>query len=380
MPIKSMSRRRLLQSVVAVGCTGAFYRYSKSSNADAPAFDEEIVLKAKKLLTNTVSVDLHSHPGVFFLDAEFPSALEKTMGRTAFPYKTIEDMRVGKLSAFHMASVADRALLGVDFSKGKVYATRVFEEGEAWASFKRQDAQMMKVIDQAELAVGLSASNLANNKKTGKITAIKSVEGASFIEQDLGRLQTAYDMGYRSLQIVHYHVNQIGDIQTEEPVYNGLSDFGKELVVEMDRLGLLIDLAHASEAVVEDCLSRVSSPVIVSHTSICSPDRCHPRYQTPSQAKMVSAAGGVIGISPAGFISKTFDEFIGEIDAAVSLIGIDHVSALGTDMDANYKPVFTSYRDLHRIPAALLQKGYSETEVAKVIGENYVRVWGNNDI
>ena len=181
--------------------------------------------------------------------------------------------------------------------------------------------------------------------------------------------------------MVHYRQNEFGDLQTEPPLHGGLSDAGRLLVAEMNRLGMIIDLAHASFATTIGVLEASTQPVMISHTHLGSgrSDRGglqpetgdHPRLVTTEHARAVAEAGGLIGAWPSGVRCETFDDFVGEIVRLVDAIGVDHV-AIGTDMDANYKPVMTGYHQFADLDTALCERGLARHEVDLVLGGNAV--------
>ncbi len=177
-----------------------------------------------------------------------------------------------------------------------------------------------------------------------------------FIEDRLDRVHEAFHDGVRAITIVHYHVNQIGDIQTEAPVHQGLTPLGKSIVREMNRAGIIVDLAHATLAVAKDVVETSTKPVMVSHTNLLTPTATFPRLISSEHAKLVAAAGGIIGSWPSGMGQATFADFIDSIQRLVDAVGVEHV-AIGTDMDANYKPVLRSYRDWSLIPGGRCWRG-----------------------
>ena len=120
-----------------------------------------------------------------------------------------------------------------------------------------------------------------------------------------------------------------------------------------------------------------TKPVMISHSNLATPTANHPRMISAEHAKLIAAAGGIIGAWPSGFGQSTFADYIDSIQRLVDAVGVDHV-AIGTDMDANYKPVLRSYRDWSLISAALLARGLHESEVAKILGANFLRVFGAN--
>ena len=194
------------------------------------------------------------------------------------------------------------------------------------------------------------------------------------MEGDAGKLEQMYEDGVRSLQIVHYHPNELGDLQTESPRYNGLSSAGKEVVKRMNKLGMVIDLAHATFETTKAVDDVSDQPIILSHSMLAN-DSTHPlarRLISSDHAKVIAQTGGVIGMWPSG-LNKSFDDFIENTLKLIDVVGIDHVG-LGTDMDGNFKPVFTNYLQISQWIEGLKSKGLKEEEVGKVVGGNVKRV------
>jgi membrane dipeptidase len=257
---------------------------------------------------------------------------------------------------------------------GGLQAAKDFEPGAAYADYRRQIALQKQLLGNKELTTGLTSRDVGAAHDHHKTAAIFAVEGGDFIENKLDRIHEAFGDGVRAVTLVHYHVNQIGDIQTEAPVHQGLTPLGKSIVREMNRVGIIIDLAHAPFSVTRDAVAISTKPVMVSHTNLLTPSTAHPRLITAEHAKLVAGGGGIIGSWPSGVGQVTFADYIDSIQRLVDTVGIDHV-AIGTDMDANYKPVLRNYRDWSLIPAALLARGMHEPEVAKIVGGNFLRIF-----
>jgi membrane dipeptidase len=154
----------------------------------------------------------------------------------------------------------------------------------------------------------------------------------------------------------------------------GVEVTGKSIIGEMNRAGIIVDLAHATFAVTKNVLDVSTTPAMISHSNLSTPTLTHPRLISSEHAKLVAAAGGIIGAWPSGIGQTTFADYIDSIRRLVDTVGIDH-AAIGTDMDANYRPVLRSYRDWSLIPAALLARGMRDAEVAKIMGGNFLRVF-----
>ena len=177
-----------------------------------------------------------------------------------------------------------------------------------------------------------------------------------------------------SLTLVHYRVNDLGDIQTEEPVHGGLTRFGREVVAECNRLGVVIDCAHATRETTLGVIEASAAPVMISHSHLDHSHRHHPRLLSADHASAVASAGGLVGVWPSGVTSTTLEDFIDEIVRLVDLIGADRV-AIGTDLDANYKPVVTEHGQFAAIAEHLTRRRLSDADVDGILGGNVVRLF-----
>jgi membrane dipeptidase len=176
-----------------------------------------------------------------------------------------------------------------------------------------------------------------------------------------------------SLTLVHYRVNELGDIQTEVPMHDGLTAFGRDVVRECNRLGVVVDCAHATFATTLGVLEASDAPVMISHSHLDHSDRSHPRLLSEAHAAAMADAGGLIGAWPAGVTSETLDDYVDEILRLVDLVGVDHV-AIGTDLDANYRPVVTTHDEIATVAAHLGSRGLTAVETDKVLGGNVVKL------
>ena len=314
----------------------------------------------RALLDDTYSVDLHAHPGLI-------PALASTT--TAGHRRAIE---IGNIRAICLAAVGDLSVLGWRPRRG-IRATRTPRPGELFDSTWRQLDALDSQAQQMALGRVRGGRDLAAAAATGARSFLLAIEGGDFLEGRLDRLQVAYDRGVRSLQLVHYRVNELGDIQTEAPVHGGLSAFGREVVAEMNRLGMVIDLAHATFEVVQAAIDTSTRPVMISHTNIRDATG-FPRFITADHARLVARHGGVIGAWPVSVRAAGFSAFIDHIARLVEVVGIDHVG-IGTDMDGTGPSgLFTDYAQWPSIPAALLASGFARRDVANVMGDNFRRL------
>lgn len=332
-------------------------------------------MRARALLARHPSIDAHAHPGRTFVEgAEHLSGLIWVYAKLGtFEKRTIADMNAGGLTAAAFAAVSDFQALGT--AGEGLAAVRNFEPGEAWASYKRQIGNI-KALATAGLVYPVKApADFAAARAAGKAGALLTVEGGDFLEGRAERVAEAYADGVRSITLMHYRNNELGDIITANPVHGKLSDAGVAVVRAMNAAGMLIDVAHASEATAMGAIHASAKPVIASHVHVQSEKLHHPRFISLDLAKAVAqTGGGVLGAWPAGIGIVDLNGFVDRVFDLVDHAGIDHV-CLGTDMDANYKPVFDTYANLPLFVAGLLKRGMHEPEVAKLIGGNFLRVF-----
>jgi membrane dipeptidase len=193
-------------------------------------------------------------------------------------------------------------------------------------------------------------------------------------------VQAAYDLGVRHMQIVHYTRNTIGDIQTERPVYKGLTPYGRQVVEECNRLGILVDLAHATSDLVMQALAVSKAPMVWSHSSVTRTGR--PIFTLPAlrarqlsldTAKAIAARGGVVGLwAVRSDVGATVEAYADRLSEMADWLGEDH-AAFGTDMNGISNPVITSYADLRRVVDYWGRRQMDERRIHKLAIENYAR-------
>ncbi len=212
----------------------------------------------------------------------------------------------------------------------------------------------------------------------GKVAAMLSIEGADIIEGKVGMLRVFHRLGVRMVGLVHHLRNELADGVADGRTGGGFSKLGVEAVEELDRLGMLIDISHLSDAGFLDLIDISKSPVMASHSNaraICD----HPRNMTDDMIRTMAERGGVMGMNFApGFVhptSPTVKSVVDHIDHIVGLVGPDHVG-LGSDFDGiPYTP--EGLEDVTKMPnitAELVVRGYSEENVKKILGLNHLRL------
>jgi len=313
-------------------------------------------------------IDLHGHAGRCFL-AGLPAQHPMV---TALGAASIEDAvrtaQAAGMTALTLATVSDFAVLRPDPVTG-LRAHRDFRPGEAYADHRRQLEAIRRDIAAVGAEVATSAAGVDRAAGDGRTVVLLGCEGGDFLDGDLRRLEEARAAGVTVLTLVHYRANQIGDVQTEPPVHGGLSRFGRDVVAECNRLGVVVDCAHASFAATIAVLEVSSQPVIISHGQLGHAGTAHPRLLTTAHVAAVATAGGLIGAWPCGLTSRSLADFGTEIIRLTEVAGPGHV-AIGTDLDGNYRPVLTSYHQLADLAGLLRDRGLPAAQVRQILGGN----------
>src|SRR5579864_2632865 len=171
--------------------------------------------------------------------------------------------------------------------------------------------------DQIEMAT--TAGDLERIVKSGKIAAVLTLEGGHQIADDLAVLRMYQRLGIRSMTLTHFRNNNWADSSTDKPAHNGLTDFGKQVVREMNRVGMIVDISHVSDKTFYDTLAVTTKPVIASHSS-CRAIAEIPRNMTDDMLKALARNGGVVGINfGAGFVNPR--------DAKATMANINNMAA-----------------------------------------------------
>lgn len=293
-----------------------------------------------------------------------------------------------------------------------------------------------KLIDYVEAIVGRAPDKFAVAKSTqdvqehfakGLISLPMGMENGSPIQGDLANLQHFYERGIRYITLAHSQANHISDSSYDlRRKWKGLSPFGKELIKEMNNLGVLVDISHVSDAAFYQAIEISQTPVIASHSSLRAFTPGFERNMDDDMIKALGKNGGVIQINfGSTFVTKranawsnqrsaeqkkvekkfgkdseeyknfrtqfsqdnplpyaTLDSVLDHIDYVVKLIGIDHVG-IGSDYDGVGDSLPTDLKDVSTYPnliQGLLNRGYSETDISKILSGNFIRVWKANEL
>ncbi len=241
-----------------------------------------------------------------------------------------------------------------------------------------QEIRRQETFLSDRMGIVRTEEELIRLKQTGRKGIFLGIENGYAIGKELGNLSYFKELGVTYITLCHNGDNDICDSARGTGEWGGLSPFGKEVVLEMNRLGIMIDVSHASEQTFYDVLNESRFPVIASHSSaraLCD----HPRNLTDQQIKAIAGKGGVVQVCLyKGFINKdeekaSLSDAIRHINHIVNLVGTDHVG-IGSDFDGDGEVIGCyAANELINITIRLLQDGYSENDIKNIWGGNLLR-------
>jgi len=357
-----LTRRAWMWSTALSG-VGAVVAGCAGTQSVAPAADASLA-DATSLLRDNISIDVHTHAG--------PNGISS---RTARPSDELaRQMRTGRIAVLCLADVPDAPILGRNASNVLV-ALRTPEPGFLYTYHLDRLAWVDELVAQHGIRRALTAADLKTAHAAGQPAIILDIEGLDFLEKKLERLEESYRRGVRTMQLVHYTPNDIGDFQTGAVVHNGLTPFGADVIRACHRLGIVVDLAHATAPTVEQAVAVAAKPLLLSHTALRGskaqgPTPLTERQITPDHARAIAQTGGAIGI---WHFFPSFDRYVDGLKEMVDVVGADHVS-IGTDASGS-PGLMPEYDHFPRLVDAMLRGGFNRAEVAKIIGGNYLRIF-----
>jgi membrane dipeptidase len=372
----------------------------------AIAHQSTITPQAKDLHAKSIVIDTHDDTTQRLLDPNFDFAVRHTDGSVDIPR-----MREGGLDAIFFSIWIPGTVTGqpaVDRALAQIEAVR-----------------RTVAAHPGDLVLCITADDIRRAKAAHKIAALMGVEGGHMINDDLATLDKFFGLGIRYMTLTHTNNTNWADSSGEKPAHDGLTPFGKQVIAEMNKLGMMVDISHVSDKTFYDVLAASQAPVIASHSS-CRAICTAPRNMTDQMIKDLAAHGGVIQINyHIGFLSQEYSDankahpeygkeidaetkkrcgtneacqlieadklvreyvaagklprvewtkIIEHIDHAVKLVGADHVG-LGSDFDGADMPYgMDDVSKLPEITNALLAKGYSPADVQKILGGNTLRL------
>ena len=380
---------------------------SSASGQTLVARDEGLWKRALAIHRRAIVIDTHNDVTTPMTNDDFDLA-----GEPPTPYRTnIARMKQGGLTA--------------EFFSLYVKPWYVQHGGAARRTLDMIDS-VYRAVERhpRDLMIATSAADIRRAKRMNKIAALMGIEGGHAIEDSLPTLREFYRLGVRYMTLTWNNTNNWADAGRGEKKHGGLSDFGREVVREMNRLGMLVDVSHVSDDTISDALEVSKAPIIASHSSARALSNV-PRNIPDDLLKRIAQNGGVVQVN---FYSEFVDEktvgpqsderekrlkaqqealnqkykddperlaeesdkleaanplpplpiskLIDHIDHIVKVAGIDHVG-IGADFDgANDMP--EGARDVSMLPNItyeLLKRGYSEQDIRKILGENFLRVF-----
>ncbi|MBS1806576.1 MAG: dipeptidase [Acidobacteria bacterium] len=379
---------------VAFGCLALFFSLAVAQQSDS------IAERAKKLHFSSLVMDTH---------------IDVTPNLQREGWKFDERHTTGHVD---LPRMKEGGLNGLFFS---IYMSGAVTGPKAVNDALQRIAAVHKLAEDMPDKVMLctTAADILQAQKQGKIAALMGMEGGHMINNSLPVLRMYAALGVRYLTLTHSLNTDWADSSGDQPKHNGLTDFGKEVVRELNKLGVMVDVSHVADKTFWDALEISKAPIIASHSS-CRVLSGHPRNMTDEMIKALAAKGGVIQINyldsyidndlylwgqktqaarrelaqkypgrenfmkireelekQFGTAPKaSWERIVDHIDHAVKLVGADHVG-LGSDFDGATMPVgMEDCSHLPKITEALLRKGYKEADIRKILGGNTVRLLG----
>jgi membrane dipeptidase len=371
----SLSRREFLTT--AVGAGGAMLLGPAWLNAAGDAVDPRVA----QVISGTIGIDMHNHV--------YPAGTEPHP-QHGQPRRQEEQQQAPGL--FLAEELKRSGLTAVCASFVLDFAAND-KPGDARDNFLRWLTAIDAQLAKGHIHRALNLKDLQAAHDHGQPTIVQSVEGSHFIEGRLDRVEEVYKRGVRHLQLLHERddmVSPLGDVITSPAHLGGLTAFGAEVVKESNRLGIVVDLAHASPETVLGALKVATQPVLVSHTGLDSRTGKDPRMAgimkphliSKEHAKVVADAGGVIGVWTK--LADSPKEFVENVKAMVDAVGIDH-AGIGTDTDLLSSRVGQGTNEawpaltggfFPAVVGEMLLQGFPPDDIGKVGGGNFCRVFG----
>jgi microsomal dipeptidase-like Zn-dependent dipeptidase/gamma-glutamyl-gamma-aminobutyrate hydrolase PuuD len=337
------------------------------------AEEAALFARAKSLHRRILTLDLHTDTPMVYAGA---FDLGKRAGGTFNPPFTegkvnLPLMEQGMLDATFMVAYIPQGEL----------TEAAYEEARNYTLDRLAQVVRQEKLHPSRVGIARTSDDLLRLKQEGKKAIVLGVENGYAIGKNINRLEELKQLGVAYITLCHNGYNDICDSAAGTPEWNGLSAFGKEVVREMNRLGLIIDVSHAAESTFYDVLQESRMPVIASHSSVralCD----HPRNLTDRQIRALAAGGGVMHICLyAGFLRQgaemgeaSLSDAVRHINYVADLVGTDHVG-IGSDFDGGGELAgCRASNELIHLTTRLLREGYSETDIRKIWGGNLLRV------
>lgn len=324
--------------------------------------EARIFRQAKELHQRIVTLDSHTDTPMIF-PGHFNIG-EKQGGKVNLPF--MEEGRID--AAFMVAYIPQGERDEASLAKATAYAEERLKE------VIRQEQ-----LNPTRMGIARTPDDLFRLKQVRKKAIFLGIENGYALGKDVNNVRKFRDMGVSYITLCHNGDNDLCDSARGKGEWKGLSPLGKQMVAEMNRLGVMVDISHAAESTFYDVLACSRYPIIASHSSVralCN----HPRNLTDDQLKAIAGQGGVVQLCLyKGFINEeaekaSVSDAIRHINHMVDLIGVEHVG-IGSDFDGDGELIgCRASNELINITMHLLKEGYSETDISRIWGGNFLRV------
>lgn len=324
--------------------------------------EARIFRQAKELHQRIVTLDSHTDTPMIF-PGHFNIG-EKQGGKVNLPF--MEEGRID--AAFMVAYIPQGERDEASLAKATAYAEERLKE------VIRQEQ-----LNPTRMGIARTPDDLLRLKQAGKKAIFLGIENGYALGKEVNNVRKFRDMGVSYITLCHNGDNDLCDSARGKGEWKGLSPLGKQMVAEMNRLGVMVDISHAAESTFYDVLACSRYPIIASHSSaraLCN----HPRNLTDDQLKAIAGQGGVVQLCLyKGFINEeaekaSVSDAIRHINHMVDLIGVEHVG-IGSDFDGDGELIgCRASNELINITMHLLKEGYSETDISRIWGGNFLRV------
>ena len=320
-----------------------------------------LLKKAEKIHDKIISVDTHTDTALEMIKAERKRPVQ------ASP----ENLKEGRVDCcFYPIFVGQKEL--TDEARQKAYD---------YAVEKMKGIRSYIEARPSEMEVAYSVADIERCKKQGKLSFIMGLENGFPVGQDLSRLQEFYDLGTRIITLCHNYHNDICDSSKDSvTAYHGLSEYGRKVVAEMNRLGILVDVSHASTETLIDCIQYSKTPVIASHSCVYALKDIA-RNLKDAELYAIAANGGVVQVTSGRWALSNLPReqvnisvFCDHVDYVKNLIGVEHVG-IGTDFDGGGGMAeLEDASKMKYITVELLRRGWTQEELRLFWGGNVLRV------
>lgn len=308
-----------------------------------------------------VTLDSHCDTPMFFpQDVDFGSRDERLL-------VDLHKMTEGHQDATIMVAYLPQSLATSQPKGCRQFADNIFDKIEEIACQHKE-----------HIAIAKDYMELVSHKETGRKSIMLGIENGIALEGDLKNLKHFADRGIVYMTLCHNGDNDICDSAKGSNTHNGVSDFGKKVIREMNKLGIMVDLSHASEKSFYDALEISQQPIVCSHSS-CRALCDHPRNLTDDQMRALAKKGGIMQITLyTGFLRSdgdaTMEDVMAHLEHAIEVMGIDHVG-IGTDFDGDGGVRgLANASELLNLTRQLKARGYSDDDIQKIWGGNFLQL------